>query len=501
MAPEYVAERLPLAEEQIDVAASAGEGLLVLLGLMWRTVDLYHLGDPVADRSLAELHERADALACRSILYVAECMEVMRLLRAGRLDDAEAAAVAALELGTEVGDPDAIGYYGGQLLTLRWLQDRDEETYDLVTEVAGSTTLVLPEFTFRASVALLAARAGRFDEARRALDALAADHLDELPRSSTWLSGMCCIVEAARTLGDAGVAEQAHALLAPFADLPVMPSFAITCLGSVERFLGLAALTFGEQAAAIAHLERGLAANRRLGNRPLAAITRADLAEALAARGEADDVERALALLETAVAEASGIGMVERAATWAGRADALRRRRAASDPRPEIVMRADGRRWIMTAGDRRVVVPDLVGLRYLATLLDRPGQDVSALELCGAAGVDPGRHEVLDGAAIAAYRRRARDLAADIAAAEADADLARAERLRVERDVLVEEVSSAVGLGGRSRAFVSAGERARTAVRKAIKRAIDTIAGLDQDLGERLRAEVETGTTCRYSPR
>ncbi len=502
LAPEHVADRLPLAEEQIDVAAAAGEGLLVLLGLMWRTVDLYHLGDPLADRSLAELHERADALACRSILYVAECMQVMRLVRAGRLDEAEAAAAAALELGTEVGDPDAIGYYGGQLLTLRWLQDRDEEMFDLVTEVAGSTTLVLPEFTFRASVALVAARAGRFDEARRALDALAADRLDELPRSSTWLSGMCCIIEAARTLGDAGLAEQAHALLAPFARLPVMPSFAITCLGSVERFLGLAALTFGDQAAAIAHLERALAANRRLGNRPIAAVTRADLAEALAARGEADDADRALALLETAVAEASGIGMVERAATWAGRADAVRRRRAGTDlRRPEIVMRADGHRWILTAGDRRVVVPDLVGLRYLATLLDRPGQDVSALELCGAAGVDAGRHEVLDEAAIAAYRRRARDLDADIAAAEADADLARAERLRDERDVLVEEVSSAVGLGGRPRAFASAGERARTAVRKAIKRAIDTITGLDQDLGVRLGAEVETGTTCRYTPR
>src|SRR5207248_11323623 len=42
--------RLALAEELIAVAAPAGEGLLALLGLCWRTVDLFHLGDTRATR-------------------------------------------------------------------------------------------------------------------------------------------------------------------------------------------------------------------------------------------------------------------------------------------------------------------------------------------------------------------------------------------------------------------------------------------------------------------
>lgn len=55
-------------------------------------------------------------------------------------------------------------------------------------------------------------------------------------------------------------------------------------------------------------------------------------------------------------------------------------------------------------------------------------------------------------------------------------------------------------LGGRARAFAAPPERARTAVRKAIKRAVDTITDHDPALGAELRTAVETGAHCRYTP-
>lgn len=244
--PEHAEARLALAEELIGVASTAGEALLALLGLMWRTIDLYDAGDPAAERSLAELRERADALGCRSVLYIVATIDVMRLIRGGSLEEAEVAAAQAFELGTEVGDADAFAYYGAHLLTLRWLQGRDEELFRLVEEVATSPTLVPPEFTFRAMVAAIGARAGHLDRARALLDDLVAGGLGRLPKSSTWLSGMVGIVEAARVLGDAAVCGHAYRLLSPFAAMPVLPSFAVTCLGSVERTLGVAASTMGE---------------------------------------------------------------------------------------------------------------------------------------------------------------------------------------------------------------------------------------------------------------
>jgi hypothetical protein len=132
--------------------------------------------------------------------------------------------------------------------------------------------------------------------------------------------------------------------------------------------------------------------------------------------------------------------------------------------------------------------------------MDNPGKDVPALDLCGADVVDPGQHDVLDAAAVRAFRARAGELEIDIAAAEADADLARAERLRIERDALVDEVSRAVGLGGRARRFPTAAERARTAVRKAIKRAIESVTLVDPEIGAVVAGSVVTGTTCRYDP-
>ena len=99
----------------------------VLFGLLWRTVDLFLAGEANAVRRLSELRIRADAIGCRSISYVVSAIDVMQLIRDGRLADAEAAAHDCFELGVDVGDADATGYYGAHLLTIRWLQDRDRE--------------------------------------------------------------------------------------------------------------------------------------------------------------------------------------------------------------------------------------------------------------------------------------------------------------------------------------------------------------------------------------
>ena len=87
-------------------------------------------------------------------------MDVMLLIRAGRLAEAERAAEASARLGAEVGDADAAAYAAAHLLTIRWLQGRGGELLDLADQVAGSPALVQAEFAFRATVARLAAEAG-----------------------------------------------------------------------------------------------------------------------------------------------------------------------------------------------------------------------------------------------------------------------------------------------------------------------------------------------------
>ncbi|MGH9230234.1 MAG: ATP-binding protein, partial [Acidimicrobiales bacterium] len=316
LAPEFALSRLDLADELIRVAAEGGHGVLGLMGLCWRAVDLFLLGHDRATRALEDLRARADALECQNIFYIVDVLDVMLLIRAGRLDDAEAAAARCYERGVAVGEVDAVGYLGAHTLAIRWIQGRDAEILEAAEDMAASNTLVEAEFGFRASAAAIAARAGHHERARAGLGRLCSGGLAALPRSSTWLAGMAAVVEVAAIEADVAVAREAYELLAPFADLPVMPSLGVICLGSTERFLGLAARATGDADRAIAHFERAIAANRRLGNRPLAAIAAADLASTLARRGRAGDGPRSAAMWDRAIRDAEAMGMATRADAW-----------------------------------------------------------------------------------------------------------------------------------------------------------------------------------------
>ncbi|MBM7785470.1 hypothetical protein [Tenggerimyces flavus] len=116
-----------------------------------------------------------------------------------------------------------------------------------------------------------------------------------------------------------------------------------------------------------------------------------------------------------------------------------------------------GRRWRIDAGDRAVVVDDLVGVRYLVTLLANPHVELLASDLTEAASL-----------------------------------IARGTpRLRV-----LDELRA----GGRSRLFADEAERARIAVGKAIRRAILRVIALDARLGEELLETIRTGRYCSYRP-
>lgn len=510
--PEHIRTRLKLADEQIRVASEAGHGMLALVGLCWRTVDLFHLGDDRAYRALEDLRERANALASQHIRFVVGAIDVMLLIRQGRLDEAERESKDMYSLGEAIGEVDALSYFSAHLLTIRWIQDRDTELLETAVETAASPTLIEPEFAFRASAAVIAARAGRHDIARNTLDALAAEGLATLPRSVTWMTGMMGIASLAAELDDAAVARQAYDLLLPFADLPLMASLAMLCFGSTERYLGMAALTFGDEDLAIRHLEQAIASSGRLGNRPLVAITQAELAAALVRRDLPQDRVRAAELLDQAALQASRMGLTARAEGWRAELAAVDdsdHGAPARDGRDSRVadmrqgyIRRDGPRWIVGLEDHRVRLPDLVGLRYLAELLSRSGQPVTALALASSGAVqgDASRYELLDDEARAAYVARARELSQELAQAEANNDIVHIERLQAELDAIVDQLEAATGLGGRARSFNDNAERARTAVRKAIKRAIDAIDDASPAIAKTLHSTVSTGTTCTYTP-
>jgi hypothetical protein len=170
-------------------------------------------------------------------------------------------------------------------------------------------------------------------------------------------------------------------------------------------------------------------------------------------------------------------------------------------------MQRDSEHWSIAYQGRAVRLKDMRGLGMLARLLEAPDREVPALELAsdsrsGEGGtIDLGDSgELLDVRARAEYMARAAELQREIEEATNFADSGRAERLRAEREALIQQLAAAVGLGGRERRAGSAIERARVSAQRRIRSAIHRIAEQDPELGRHLEWTVRTGAFCAYEP-
>ncbi len=167
--------------------------------------------------------------------------------------------------------------------------------------------------------------------------------------------------------------------------------------------------------------------------------------------------------------------------------------------------RLRGHFWELTFDGETVFMKDSVGLAYLARMLAEPDRQIPAVSLLAArAGIDPlvasgSSGEILDKAARDDYGKRYVDLQDELAEAKENYDLARTEKLEAEMEQLVATLSSAAGLGRRSRECTDA-DKVRKSVSMAVSRAIESIAVEHQSLGRHLVAAISSGLTFSYTP-
>jgi hypothetical protein len=140
------------------------------------------------------------------------------------------------------------------------------------------------------------------------------------------------------------------------------------------------------------------------------------------------------------------------------------------------------------------------GIVDIARLIAVPGRDVHCLDLMGAVLEDTSTGEVIDARARREYEERIRELQTDVDAAEADNDIARAERAQAELDALVDHLTATLGYGRRVRRGVDSAERARSAVTHRIRSTIRHLDSVHPQLAAHLRASITTGHYCSYRP-
>lgn len=165
---------------------------------------------------------------------------------------------------------------------------------------------------------------------------------------------------------------------------------------------------------------------------------------------------------------------------------------------PTTLLR-DGDNWVLRFSGVELRLKDSRGLQMLALLVERPGVPVHSLQLSGSdAAAESDAGEVLDARARAEYRERVEELRAELDEALHFNDVGRAQRLKEELEFIKDELSAAVGLGGRARRSGSHAERARSNVQRRHKDALKRIEEASPTMGRRLSRAVKTGASCVF---
>ncbi len=511
-------ERLALNLENEQLARSLGDRERLLRTHLRLAIDHLALGDlAAADARIGAFAALAEALRAPWTLWWAPLFRSVRAIIEGRFADAEREADTAAAIGRGARDPQV----EGSMILHREGFLRAAERFD---ELRAVDPLARRErAAFSAGPAWQALGSAliytRLEDAE-----MARLHFDLLPPEmrppADNLFAIFSVGETIAFVGSPALAARMSEIVGPFADQYMMLGMThMSWHGPVVRLLALLAARCERWDESLAHFEDAIARARRLGARPYLARTEYELGRTLLAGGLTADRPRAFALLESAVRAATELqmpGLVQLASRRLAGGEAQAPTieisdRAVGSPsdRGALSLTLEGEYWTIAHDGATVRLKDSLGLRYLARLLEAPDREIHVLDLVGAAAggapegqaVDAGDSgELLDDDARESYRRRLEDLRDSLAEAESFGDAARAARAREEIDFLATELGRAVGLGGRSRRAGTAAERARSAVQRRLKNAIQRIAESAPALGAFLTRNVKTGNYCSFRP-
>lgn len=490
--PEHRTRRPQLAEELIAVAIELGDHDLALRGRVWRVADLLERGElSAADREIDAFEREARRLRNRLHLWTVARWRANRAFMTGALDDADALAAHALELGAAVMDPEvAFHFYTTTLGPLQYLRSELADSIDYVRSAAESMPNVP---AWRVGLATAAAESGDLGLARRELAAVVADDFALLPRDLNFLGSMMLMALAAHHTNDRDTAAKVHEILEPFAGRLAIHGTGYASYGAVDIALGQTAHTLGRPRAAVAHLRSAIEQLDPTGS-PYAGIARVHLADVPGL----DDEECSRLFGEAAaIFDAAGLTV---------RARDARAARDRHEGRLAVSLYESGGRWALRRGDgQNHDLGTLKGFAALRDLVTRPETERHALELAATiegrpgAMIDPGGADpLLDDDARTAYAARLRTIKDELDEADRRGDAAASTALATEEAAIEAELAAATGLGGRTRRATTDADRARVNVTKHLKRAIARIGDVDPELGNHLAECVDTGMCARY---
>ncbi len=472
-----------------------------------------------ADARIAAFETLASELKAPWMGWRGPMLRAVRATMEGRFDEAERLADEARRQGKAAGDPVVDAVWTTNREGLLRAAERHEELAAFEPDVCRARAAIhLAPFWQSLQSILIRTRLEQDDQVRLHLELLPEGSLSALDN----LFPTIFAAEAVALVGPRDVARGLYDRISGFSgECSMLGMSYMSWEGPWARLLGLLAAYLGRWDDAWAHFENARALCRRVRARPYLARTEYEYGRALLARDAPGDRDRARALFTSARAVAVELNMpglirfadarlapLGSPDAHTGEAAPAPSQLATAAPGLPFSFVLEGEYWTVRWQETTFRLKDGLGLQYLVRLFADPGREIHVLDLVGeragaAAGeaIDTGdAGELLDEEARRSYKDRLEDLRETLAEAESFGDGARAERARAEMEVLAAELGRAVGLGGRVRRAGGAAERARSAVQRRIKNALERIGEHAPALAAYLARTVKTGNACVFRP-
>ncbi|HTT86712.1 MAG TPA: AAA family ATPase [Acidimicrobiales bacterium] len=263
-----------------------------------------------ATQLLDTLRTSTERVPLPAQLWVGTFYSAAEALLHGDATRGEELAGIALEVGTASGQPDALSFYGSQLMGVRYMQGRYGELIPLIADVVAQNPAVP---TYKAVLAVAHLEGGDEPSARLLFDEAEAESF-RLPADSAWSTGIVRYARIACELKLGAGAAVLFELLSPFHDQVFHNG--LTPTEPAAMYLGALSTALERYDDAESYFQEAEDLNARGGMRFAEAHTNLFWGQMLLARGGPGDTERArqLVVLARDGSATRGYASVERRA-------------------------------------------------------------------------------------------------------------------------------------------------------------------------------------------
>ena len=205
--------RADVSARAVAAAEASGDPLLRFhVNIAARQVAI-ESGDPaMAAHTMTRLRADAERVGEPHLRWVVLLCETFDSTMAGRLVEGEALAAEMLDLGLQIGAPDAFGLYAAQYFVLGTFGGRHAELFPLVEEAAVANPAVLP---FRLAYGIICASVGESETARDILHEGMERGFGRLAVDFYWMTSVIAYAILALELTDCEAAAELLPLLEP----------------------------------------------------------------------------------------------------------------------------------------------------------------------------------------------------------------------------------------------------------------------------------------------